>query len=86
MNLLQKLKDLDKLVLVLMLIGLTSCVHDYKRNANSLNPLNIYQPSTLILPPNVTIPTEEGSYTTQLREVWHSDARYRRLERELYSK
>jgi len=46
--------------------------------------LNIYQPSTLTLSPGTTIKTKEGVYTPQLEEIWHSDKRYRDLERSLY--
>ncbi len=46
--------------------------------------LNIYQPSILRLEKEVPINTLDGVYTPQIDEVWHSDARFRRLERELY--
>jgi hypothetical protein len=46
--------------------------------------LNIYQPSTIRLKANVPIQTTDGIYTPQTDEVWHSDARFRRLEREIY--
>jgi hypothetical protein len=48
--------------------------------------LNIYQPSTLRLSKSIPVQTRDGIYTPQTDEVWHSDARYRRLEREIYSK
>jgi hypothetical protein len=32
----------------------------------------------------VTIQTKEGQYTPQKEEIWHSDKRYRDLERKLY--
>jgi hypothetical protein len=47
--------------------------------------LNIYQPSTLRLIKAEPIQTKDGIYTPQTDEVWHSDARYRRLEREVYT-
>ena len=77
-----KLKNLGKVVVVGMLIGLTSCASDSTLNVNSLN---IYQPSTLKLEKGTLIQTKEGGYTPQIDEVWHSDSRYRRLEREIYS-
>jgi len=45
--------------------------------------LNIYQPIILSLEKGKPIVTKEGIYTPQTDEVWHSDARYRKLEREL---
>jgi hypothetical protein len=52
----------------------------------SVSDLNIYQPSTLRIKAKTPIQTIDGVYTPQTNEVWHSDARYRRLEREVYSK
>jgi hypothetical protein len=63
------------------LIGLTSCAKDLSQ---SVQDLNIYQPSTLKLQKDQPIQTEEGIYTPQKNEVWHSDARFRKLERQLY--
>ena len=77
------LKSLGTLVIATMLIGLTSCVTDLPPNVSSLN---IYQPSTLRLSKGAPIQTRDGIYAPQTDEVWHSDARYRRLEREVYSK
>ena len=77
------LRSLGTLVTVTMLIGLTSCVTDLPPNVSALN---IYQPSTLRLSEGSPIQTVDGVYTPQTNEVWHSDARYRRLEREVYSK
>lgn len=37
----------------------------------------------LRLIPGQTIQAVDGSYTPQTEEVWHSDARYRALERQL---
>jgi hypothetical protein len=47
--------------------------------------LNIYQPSTLRLEKGKAIQTIDGTYTPQTNEIWHSDARFRKLEREIYS-
>jgi hypothetical protein len=41
----------------------------------------IYQPAILVLPPGVPLQTTEGTYLPQTLEVWHSDARYRAVER-----
>lgn len=49
-----------------------------------LPALNIYQPSILTLTPGTPVQTEGGIYTPQTREVWHSDKRYRDLERAGY--
>lgn len=46
--------------------------------------LNIYQPSILALKAGTRVETKEGIYTTQTDEVWHSDKRYRDLERAGY--
>jgi hypothetical protein len=50
----------------------------------NVSDLNIFQPSTLRLIKGEPIQSRDGVYTPQVDEVWHSDARYRRLERELY--
>ena len=78
-----RLKNLGRAGIAGLLITLTSCVSD---STLSVNNLNIYQPSTLSLMKNKAIETKDGIYTPQTDEVWHSDARYRRLEREIYSK
>ena len=48
------------------LIGLTSCAKDLSQ---SVQDLNIYQPSTLKLQKSQPIQTEEGVYTPQKNEV-----------------
>ena len=82
-RLLKLLKSLGTLATVTMLIGLTSCETISTPNVGNLN---IYQPSTLRLSKGNPIQTRDGIYTPQTDEVWHSDARYRRLERQVYSK
>ena len=72
-----------KLAIAMMMIGLTSCA---SVSTQSVSDLNIYQPSTLRLSKSIPVQTRDGIYTPQTDEVWHSDARYRRLEREIYSK
>ena len=69
--------------IAIVLIGLTSCAKNLHPNVKSLN---IYQTSTIRLKSNVPIQTVDGIYTPQKDEVWHSDARYRKLEREVYFK
>ena len=68
-------------VIAIPLIVLTSCAPNLEK---SVKNLNIYQPSTLRLEKNKPVQTLDGVYTPQENEVWHSDARFRRLERELY--
>lgn len=48
------------------------------------SPLSIYQPSILALKAGTPVETKEGVYTPQTDEVWHSDKRYRELERAGY--
>jgi hypothetical protein len=48
---------------------------------NIVGKLNIYQPSILVLEQGKTIETRDGYYTPQTQEVWHSDKRFRELER-----
>lgn len=68
------------LVLPLVMIALTSCDPSLWKKEK---PLNIYQPTILSLEKGKPITTKEGIYTPQTDEVWHSDARYRKLERDL---
>jgi len=83
MNLSKKLKSYALLATMSPMIVLTSCGGSSSPKTSSLN---IYQPSSLKLKAGQPIQTEEGVYTPQTNEVWHSDARYRKLERELYNK
>jgi hypothetical protein len=77
----KKLKSLGTVGAAMMLIVLTSCGSGSLPSGSNLN---IYQPSTLRLKKNSPIQTKDGIYTPQKDEVWHSDARYRKLEREVY--
>lgn len=78
-----KLKNYAQLALIAVTIGLTSC----EQNSWTKNEiLNIYQPSTLYLEEGKAVQTKEGIYTPETDEVWHSDKRFRLLERELYRK
>lgn len=81
-NLCKKLRILGLVATVITLTGLTSCETTSTPNVGNLN---IYQPSTLRLQEGKAIQTIEGIYTPQTTEVWHSDARFRRLEREIYN-
>ena len=81
MNLLKKSKNLGILVIAMTLPALTSCGNG---SVWKMSNLNIYQPSTLRLKKNNPVHTQDGLYTPQTDEVWHSDARYRELEREVY--
>lgn len=49
-----------------------------------IGKLNIYQPSIIVLEKGKQIETKEGFYTPQIEEVWHSDKRFRELERQGY--
>jgi hypothetical protein len=55
-----------------------------RRRNRSAVTLNIYQPSILALKAGTRVETKEGIYTPQTDEVWHSDKRYRELERQGY--
>lgn len=68
--------------LILFSVIASSC--ETTRDVERYPTLNIYQPPTLILPKGTKIQTKEGIYTSQTEEVWHSDKRYRELERESY--
>ena len=76
-----KSKNYAPLVTVILATALTSCATSLKSNVKNLN---IFQPSTLRLKANQKIETIDGLYTPQTDEIWHSDARYRKLEREVY--
>jgi hypothetical protein len=44
---------------------------------------NIYQPLILRLKAKQQIQTSDGLYTPDTDEVWHSDTRFRKLERQV---
>lgn len=58
---------------------LTSCVATPQSDAGFLN---IYSPDILRLQPAIPVQTVDGIYTPQTPEVWHSDKRFRELERQ----
>lgn len=45
--------------------------------------LNIYQTPILRLEAGTEVQTKDGLYKAQVDEVWHSDDRYRLMERQL---
>ncbi len=70
------------LALSVMLSMLTGCgsVLSLKKHT-----LSIYQPSVLNITAGTEIQTLEGVYEAQTNEVWHSDKRFRELERQVIS-
>lgn len=76
-----KLKSCDLLKLMIVMLGLISCeINSFKKE-----PIyNIYQPSILFLEKDKPILTKDGIYTPQTDEVWHSDARYLKLEHQFF--
>lgn len=62
-----------------LLLVLTGCGSVSSRGKESLQ---LYQPPVLNLKAGEPIQTKEGRYVPQVDEVWHSDARFRQLERE----
>tara|TARA_Y100000114_G_scaffold151541_1_gene168422 strand:+ start:14922 stop:15143 length:222 start_codon:yes stop_codon:yes gene_type:complete len=55
-----------------------------KINKPDIFSLNIYQPSIIKLKGGESIQTADGVYTPQFDEIWHSDKRFRELERNSY--
>jgi hypothetical protein len=47
---------------------------------------SLWQPSTLSLKAGTKVQTVEGIYQAQTDEIWHSDKRFRQLERKVYNK
>lgn len=72
-----------KKYLVVFSLFLSSCVSK-PYPTEILGKLNIYQPSILVLEEGKKIETKEGFYIPQTEEVWHSDKRFRELERRGY--
>jgi hypothetical protein len=69
-----------KKLLMILPIAVVGC----KSPSPELGNLNIYQPPTLRLKAGIGIRTVDGVYTPQTNEIWHSDKRYRELERKVY--
>ena len=70
--------------ILLLSFLLTSCASDSAEPKESpATSMQLYQPPVLRLYQGEVIRTRDGRYIPQVDEVWHSDARYRALEREL---
>jgi len=78
-----KLKNTVLLAIVMMPFVLTSCETSSSPNVGNLN---LYQPPSLHLKSGTKVQTLEGIYQAQTNEVWHSDKRFRELERKIYNK
>lgn len=67
------------LAALLTLSALTGCAHV---SHDAAVTLSLYQPPVLRLSPALPpVQTPDGIYRPQVEEVWHSDARFRALER-----
>jgi len=79
-NLLKKSKNLGLKALTTLTISLmlSSC-----NSVPSKSTANIYQPLILRLKAKQQIQTSDGAYTPETDEVWHSDYRFRKLERQV---
>lgn len=73
-----------KSILLLCSLLLAGCAAKPVPVEATVSTLNIYQPSILSLEAGTRVETREGVYTSQTDEVWHSDKRYRELERQGY--
>lgn len=71
-------------ILMLAALTLSGCATKPAPLPLPVPALNIYEPPILVLPAGVPVMTEEGIYTPQTRVVFHSDARFRELERKGY--
>lgn len=63
---------------LLMTLTFSSCSCSTKGNGS-----RIYQTPILRLKAGTEVQTEEGLYKAQVDEIWHSDGRYRDLEKKL---
>ena len=73
----KKIRTFALIVGILLAVG---CATD---DAGDFTTLNLHQPSILSLEKGKPINTKDGVYTPQKDEVWHSDKRYRDIERKL---
>ena len=73
-----------KTFLLVMLLMMAATLVACKTKQPDILNLNIYQPSILKLQGGKSIQTANGIYTPQLDEIWHSDKRFRELERSSY--
>ena len=79
-NLAKKSKNLGLKVLMILTILLTQSSCSSVPNKSTAN---IYQPLILRLKAKQQIQTSDGLYTPDTDEVWHSDTRFRKLERQV---
>jgi hypothetical protein len=63
---------------LLIMLTLSSCNCSTKGNGS-----RIYQTPILRIKAGTEVNTEEGIYKAQVDEIWHSDGRYRDLEKKL---
>ena len=67
---------------ICLLAVLTGCA--LVSSAPAVSPAaSIYQPRVLRLAAGQLVPTQDGMYTPQVPEIWHSDRSYRELESQL---
>lgn len=78
MKLKTKLSTCASLALLLLPFVLTGCASVSPGAGDSRR---LYQAPVLRLPAAKPVQTKDGVYLPQVDEVWHSDARYRDLER-----
>lgn len=76
-------KKLKNLGLKALMILMTSLMLSSCSSVPSKSTANIYQPLILRLKAKQQIQTSDGVYTPETDEVWHSDARFRKLERQI---
>jgi hypothetical protein len=76
------MKKMKKMFILLSVVALVGC---QTTDSPDVGDLNLHQPSTLRLKAGTRVQTEEGVYRAQTNEVWHSDKRFRTLERKVYN-
>ena len=69
--------------LIVFSLFLASCASK-QSPTDIVGKLNIYQPSVIVLEEGKQIETKFGFYSPQTDEIWHSDKRFRELERRGY--
>lgn len=75
-----KMKSTACVILAALLIStaLTGCG---SASLGAADTRRLYQPTVLRLPQGQPIQTTDGLHVPQVDEIWHSDTRYRDLER-----
>ena len=66
------------LLILPIICSLTGC--NSASSASAASSRMLYQPPILALPAGQPIPTQHGTYTPQVNEVWHSPARFEAME------